>query len=75
MDLDALYLDLGQGKSPIEEWQGLLSNTGQRLEATWGNDTFIGVAEGIDELGNLLLRQDDGSRLTLTAGDVTLTEH
>jgi BirA family biotin operon repressor/biotin-[acetyl-CoA-carboxylase] ligase len=75
MDLDALYLDLGQGKSPIEEWQGLLSNTGQRLEATWGNDTFIGVAEGIDELGNLLLRQDDGSLLTLTAGDVTLTEH
>ena len=75
MDLDALYLDLGQGKSPIEEWQGLLSNTGQRLEATWGNDTLTGVAEGIDELGNLLLRQDDGSRLTLTAGDVTLTEH
>ncbi len=75
MDLDALYLALGQGRSPIEEWQGLLETTGQRLAATWGNDTFHGVAEGTDELGNLLLRQDDGSLLTLTAGDVTLTNH
>ena len=72
MDLDALYLALGQGQSPIEEWQGLLSTTGQRLEATWGNESFIGVAEGTDPMGNLLLRQDDGSLLTLTAGDVTL---
>ena len=72
MDLDALYLALGQDQSPIEEWQGLLSTTGQRLEATWGNESFIGVAEGTDPMGNLLLRQDDGSLVTLTAGDVTL---
>ncbi len=75
MDLDALYLALGQGKSPISEWQDLLETTGRRLVATWGDDTFTGVAEGTDELGNLLLRQDDGTLLTLTAGDVTLTEH
>ena len=73
MDLDALYLALAQGISPIEEWQGLLSTTGQRLMATWGNDTYSGVAEGTDPMGNLLLRQDDGSLLTLTAGDVTLS--
>ena len=75
MDLDALYLALGQGKSPIAEWQDLLETTGRRLVATWGDDTFTGVAEGTDELGNLLLRQDDGNLLTLTAGDVTLTDH
>jgi BirA family biotin operon repressor/biotin-[acetyl-CoA-carboxylase] ligase len=75
MDLDALYLALGQGKSPIEEWQGLLETVGQRLVATWGDDTYHGVAEGTDELGNLILRQDDGSLITLTAGDVSLTEH
>ena len=73
MDLDALYLALAQGISPIEEWRGLLSTTGQRLMATWGNDTYNGVAEGTDPMGNLLLRQDDGSLLTLTAGDVTLS--
>jgi len=75
MDLDALYLALVQGKSPITEWQDLLETTGQRLDATWGNDTFTGVAEGTDELGNLLLRQDDGTLLTLTAGNVTLSDH
>jgi len=73
MDLDALYLALGQGNPPIEEWQGLLSTTGQRLDATWGEDSFTGVAEGTDAMGNLLLRLDDGSLLTLTAGDVTLS--
>ena len=75
MDLDALYLELIQGKSPIPEWQDLLETKGKRLVATWGNDTFTGVAEDTDELGNLLLRQDDGTLLTLTAGDVTLTDH
>ena len=75
MDLDALYLSLGQGKSPIGEWQDLLETTGRRLVATWGDDTFTGVAEGTDEMGNLLLRQDDGLLLTLTAGDVTLSGH
>ena len=38
------------------------------------DDTIIGVAEGTDDLGNLLLRQDDGTLLTLTAGDVTLSQ-
>ena len=75
MDLDALYLSLGEGKSPLEEWQELLETIGQSLVATWRDDTYYGVAEGTDELGNLLLRQDDGSLLTLTAGDVTLTGH
>ena len=75
MDLDALYLDLRQGQSPIEEWQGLLSTTGQRLVATWGNDKYTGMAEGTDPIGNLLLRQDDGTLLTLTAGDITLSRN
>ena len=73
MDLDAIYLALRLGKSPIAEWQDLLETTGQRLVATWGDDTYTGVAEDTDELGNLLLRQDDGTLLTLTAGDVTLS--
>jgi biotin-(acetyl-CoA carboxylase) ligase len=75
MDLDALYLALGRDQSPIEEWQELLGTIGQRLVATWGNDTYHGIAEGTDSLGNLLLRQKDGTLLTLTAGDVTLTDH
>ena len=75
MDLDALYLAMGDGKSPIAEWQNLLETTGQRVVATWGDDTTTGIAEGTDELGNLLLRQDDGTLITLTSGDVSLTQH
>ena len=71
-DLDALYLQLDSGQSPITEWRDLLETVGQRVDATWGYDSYSGVAEGIDEVGNLLLRQDDGQLVTLTAGDVTL---
>lgn len=71
-DIDALYLQLGRGQSPIAEWSDLLEISGQRIDATWGADRYSGVAEGIDDVGNLLLRQDDGQLIILTAGDVTL---
>ncbi len=71
-DLDTLYLQLGKGQTPIEEWRDLLDTTGQKVDATWGSDTYSGLAEGVDDAGNLLLRQDDGCLVTLTAGDVTL---
>jgi BirA family biotin operon repressor/biotin-[acetyl-CoA-carboxylase] ligase len=73
-DLDALYLQLDLGQSPIPEWRDLLETAGQRVDAAWGNDSYSGVAEGVDEVGNLLLRQDDGQLVTLTAGDVTLRQ-
>jgi BirA family biotin operon repressor/biotin-[acetyl-CoA-carboxylase] ligase len=41
-------------------------------EVAPGDATLTGLAEGVDGLGNLLLRLDDGRLLTLTAGDVTL---
>jgi biotin-(acetyl-CoA carboxylase) ligase len=31
-----------------------------------------GVAEDVDALGSLLIRRDDGSLVTVEAGDVTL---
>ena len=73
LDLDDLYIRLGRGESPIAEWRGLLDTTGRRVTAMSGNDAYIGVAEGVDDTGNLLLRLDDGTVVTLTAGDVTLS--
>jgi biotin-(acetyl-CoA carboxylase) ligase len=35
--------------------------------------TFVGVAEGVDEEGALLLRTEDGTLHRLLAGDVTLS--
>ncbi len=70
--MDALYLDLMRGRSPIPEWRRWLETLGQRVVVTHHGSRNCGVAEDIDELGNLLLRQDDGELLTLTAGDITL---
>ncbi len=74
-DLDSLYIQATQGISPLEEWTGLLDTLGRRVEAGWGDEVFTGVAEGVDELGNLQLRRESGELLTLTAGDVTLHDH
>ena len=71
-DLDSLYLKLCQGQTPLEPWRAMLETLGQRVQVTWRNDTYSGLAEGIDPLGNLQLRLEDGQLLTMTAGDVTL---
>ncbi len=72
LDLDSLYLQMRRGGSPVPEWRELLETIGQRVDAVSGSETHSGLAEGIDDSGNLLLRQDDGQLVTLTAGDVTL---
>ena len=70
--LDALYLDLNRGRSPIPEWRRWLDTLGQRVTVTHHGDAHTGLAEDIDEHGNLLLRTDAGQLLTLAAGDITL---
>ena len=70
--MDALYLDLKRGKSPILEWRRWLDTLGRRVTVTHHGDAHEGLAEDIDDTGNLLLRRDDGDLLTLTAGDITL---
>lgn len=70
--LDALYLDVKRGRSPIPEWRRWLDTLGQRVTVTHHGAADTGHAEDIDEYGNLLLRTDAGELLTLTAGDITL---
>ena len=74
-ELDGLYLDLKKGESPIEEWRGLLDTLGCRVTASAGGESPTGMAEGVDDLGNLQLRLDDGRLITLTTGDVTLAQN
>ena len=77
IELDDLYRRLpgggrSQGNSPVPEWARLVDTIGQSVTVTWQSQTISGLAEGVDETGNLLLRTDDGQLVTLTAGDVTL---
>ena len=71
-NMDALYLDLRRGRSPVPEWRRWLDTLGQRVVVTHHDVSHTGRAEDVDEHGNLLLRTDDGRLLTLTAGDITL---
>ena len=50
----------------------MLETLGQRVRVSWRNETYAGLAEGIDQLGNLQLRLEDGQLIIMTAGDVTL---
>lgn len=69
--LDALYIQLNHGNTPVEEWEELLDNLGHRVRVTWQGEEYVGYADGIDEQGSLLLRQDDGGVLVLAAGDAS----
>ena len=77
-ELDGLYLALRKGELPIGEWRDLLDTLGYRVTASVGGESQAGIAEGlaesVDDLGNLELRLDDGRLITLTTGDVTLAQ-
>ena len=71
-EMDSLYLDLRRGRSPIAEWRRWLDTIGRHVIVTHHGNTSAGLAEGIDDTGNLLLRTTAGELLTLSAGDITL---
>jgi len=74
-DLDSLYFDINNGVSPIQEWRESLSTLSQRVSVTHGGSKIEGIAEDVDNLGNLLVRTDSGNLVTLTSGDVTLEKN
>ncbi len=72
-EMEELYLALGQGISVREEWASMLDTLGQRVRVTWGDVVYLGTTEGVDDEGGLLLRLADGSIVSLSAGEVTLS--
>ena len=71
--IDAHYLSLQGGVSPQPLWAARLRNLGQTVSVTTSEGkTLVGVAEGVEEDGRLVLRLADNSMLVLSAGDVTL---
>ena len=53
-----------------EEWRGLLETLGSHVQVQWKNEVYTGFAEDVDEIGNLLLRQRDGTLMSIPAGEV-----
>ena len=57
----------------VNEWRGHLETLGTHVEVRWHDDLYAGLAEDVDKAGNLILKQCDGTRVTLPAGEVTLS--
>jgi BirA family biotin operon repressor/biotin-[acetyl-CoA-carboxylase] ligase len=60
------------GQSPHTAWNQRLITLGKRVQVAGGNGAIVGNAEGCDELGQLLVRDDAGELHTIVAGDVTV---
>lgn len=64
---------LNEGKEKIIlHWQNLSSTIGKRVKAQVWNDTFVGVAESIDNNGMLVIRLENNSSVKINAGDITM---
>lgn len=72
--LDALYdAYLLDGYGPVrKEWLALSNVLGKRVRVSFQESETVGVAEGIDEDGALLLELADGRVERVLAGDVTI---
>ena len=71
-EFESLYAALCSGEPIHLQWQQRLETLGKKVTVRCGDEVQQGYAESVDEVGNLLLRHDDGSLSTIAAGDVTL---
>lgn len=82
-EMDALYLELEKTAPPdaesepespriLDEYRSCLDTLGQHVEVAWQDDICRGFAEDVNEIGNLVLKLDNGETRVLPAGEVTL---
>ena len=74
VELERLYLSLGNGEDIYQEWRDRLITLGKRVQVISGEDVLQGVAEDVSKDGTLLLRHNDGQLSHIVAGDVTLRD-
>ncbi len=75
--LDRSYARLVRGESLVPEWSARLETIGKEVTVSPGGHgaavgVIKGVAEGVDDLGRLLVRDAAGIVWPLSAGEVTL---
>ncbi|HKT38972.1 MAG TPA: hypothetical protein VJR48_11425, partial [Ktedonobacterales bacterium] len=73
--LDSLYAALKAGGERAQRllrdsWRARLVTLGQHVTIQQADTTLAGVAKDVDESGALILAADDGTRHTITWGDV-----
>ena len=69
---DDLYAEVRRGRvAHRTRWAATLETLGRRVRLDWQGREVEGLAESVDERGNLVLRLPDGSAFTAVAGEVT----
>jgi BirA family biotin operon repressor/biotin-[acetyl-CoA-carboxylase] ligase len=56
----------------LKEWEALNTTVGKKVAVRGLSETLVGLAQGINSEGRLVLRLDDGSVRQVAAGDVTI---
>jgi BirA family biotin operon repressor/biotin-[acetyl-CoA-carboxylase] ligase len=72
VEMERLYVNLGDGRSILSEWRDNLITLGKKVHVRYGEDIFEGTAETVADDGSLMLRCYDGRLMKFMAGDVTL---
>ena len=70
-NLDAWYARVKAGESLTEDWAATLETLGKQVELRWREQVITGLAESVDNQGNLTILQPSGERVTVVAGEVT----
>ncbi len=70
--IDRRYAALLKGVDPLPEWRESLAWLGSQVEVCAPAGCFVGIAEGVDDDGALLVRPAGGCSRRMTAGDVSL---
>lgn len=56
----------------MDSYNERLINAGREVRVISGDEEYTGVAEGISKTGELLVTKDDGSRVAICAGEVSV---
>ncbi len=70
-NLDRWYSRVRSGQSLTEDWARTLETLGRQVELRWREQVLEGLAESVDDQGNLTLLRSDGARVVVVAGEVT----
>ena len=70
-NLQEWYGRVVKGESITKTWAESLETLGKHVQLRWRDSTIEGLAESVDDGGNLVVLQRDGSRVTAVAGEVT----
>ena len=70
-NLEEWYGRVDSGQSVVNEWAAVIETLGKQVQLRWRDQVIDGLAESVDDRGNLVVMQSDGSRVSAVAGEVT----